>query len=224
MMNRKIAVSVALAVGLPFAGVAHAATPFVGPYVGAQLGYSVYDMKGTVIDSSIPETDKVDGLSASGAEGGLYAGWGMKPNPVTYVGIEAEYSWSGAEHTSSLTDPTGTVTGKIKDKDNYGISGRLGWLPSSNTMLYVRAGWQRVKLEYSGDFAGSGSSGSGTLNRDHDGLRLGVGAEVAMTSDWLLRLDYAHTWYGDETFVSGAVTAKIEPDNDVFRIGIARQF
>lgn len=221
MINRKIAVSVALALGLPFAGATYAATPFVGPYVGAQLGYSVYDIKGTVTDSSIPETGTIEGLSASGAEGGLYAGWGMKPTPTTYAGIEAEYSWSGAKHTTTFTDPGGTVTGKIEDKNNYGISGRLGWLPSSSTMLYVRAGWQRTELEYSGDVT---AVGSGSVSRDHDGLRLGVGAEVAMTSDWLVRLDYAHTWYGDETETSGTVSVKIEPGNDVFRIGIARQF
>lgn len=221
MINRKIAIYVALALGLPGAGVSYAATPFVGPYVGVQAGYSVYDMAGTVTDTSIPETDTTEGLSGSGAEGGLYAGWGMKTSPVTYAGIEVEYSWSGAEHSSALTDPGGTATGKIEDEDNFGISGRLGWLPSSNTMLYVRAGWQRVNLEYSGDLGGVGG---GSLDRDHDGPRLGLGAEVAMVGDWLLRMDYAHTWYGDETFTNGTVSANIEPDNDVFRIGVARQF
>jgi len=221
MINRKIAIYVALALGLPAAGVSSAATPFFGPYVGAQVGYSVYDIELNTSDPSIPETEAVEGISASGAEGGLYAGWGMKPTPNTYAGIEAEYSWSGVEHTSSITDAGGTATVKIEDKNNYGISGRLGWLPSSNTMLYVRAGWQRTELEYSGSISGLGG---GALKQEHDGLRLGVGAEVAMTSDWLLRLDYAHTWYGDETFTAGTASAKFEPDNDVFRIGIARQF
>ncbi len=219
MSNRKIAVSVALALGLPFAA-AHAATPFVGPYVGAQIGYSIYDVNSRLTDTSIPETFTVDGISASGAEGGLYGGWGMKPSANTYAGVEVEFNWSGAEHTSTSVDPVGTVTGKIEDKYNYGISGRLGWLPSSNTLLYVRAGWQRVNLEYSGSAYGIG----GSLDRDHDGFRLGLGAEVALTGDWLLRMDYAHTWYDDKTLGAAPVSVKFEPDNDVFRIGIARQF
>lgn len=219
MINRKIAIYVALAMGLP--GASYAATPFIGPYVGVQVGYSVYDMAGRVTDTSIPQTNTAEGLSGSDAEGGLYAGFGMKMSPVTYAGIEIEYSWSGAEHSSTLTDAGGTVTGKIEDENNFGISGRLGWLPSSNTMLYVRAGWQRVNLEYSGDLVGVGG---GSLDRDHDGLRLGLGAEMAMAGNMLLRMEYAHTWYGDETFTSGTMSANIEPDNDVFRIGIARQF
>lgn len=219
MINRKIAIYVALALGLPAAGVSSAATPFVGPYVGAQVGYSVYDIELNASDP--PDTASVEGFSASGAEGGLYAGWGMKPTPNTYAGIEAEYSWSGAEHTSTTTLSGAATTLMVEDENNYGISGRLGWLPSSNTMLYVRAGWQRTELEYTGSTSGLGS---GSLSQDHDGLRLGIGAEVAMTSDWLLRLDYAHTWYGDESFTDGTASAKFEPDNDVFRIGIARQF
>lgn len=226
MMNRKLAVCLALALGVSAAGASYAATPFNGPYLGAQLGYSVYDIKGTSTDSSVPETATVEGLSGSGAEGGVYGGWGMKLTPTTYAGIEAEYSWSGAEHTSSFTDPTGSGTAKIEDKDNYGISGRLGWLPSSNVMLYGRLGWQRVSLEYSGDISGVGiGSAAGSTDVDHDGLRLGLGAEVAMTSNWLVRMDYAHTWYQEETLgASAAASVKSEPDNDVFRVGVAYQF
>jgi len=148
MMNRKLAVSLALALGMSAAGASYAATPFTGPYVGAQLGYSVYDLKLTETD--LTGTSTFEGLSGSGAEGGVYGGWGMKLAPNYYGGIEAEYNWSGAEHTTTV--PGATL--KIEDKDNYGISGRLGWLPSSNVMLYGRLGWQRVSLDYSGDVAG----------------------------------------------------------------------
>jgi outer membrane immunogenic protein len=221
MLNRKVSVAVAFALGLPFAGAAYAATPFTGPYVGVQAGYSVYDIKLTASDASIPENETIEGLSASGAEGGLYAGWGTKLSPTTYAGLEGEYSWSGAQHKTSLTDAMGTATGKIEDKNNYGISGRLGWLPTSNTMLYMRAGWQRAKLDYSGDIAGVGS---GSISKTHDGLRLGLGTEVAMTSDWLLRLDYAHSFYGKKSETAGTASLESKPRNDVFRIGIARQF
>jgi outer membrane immunogenic protein len=194
MMNRKIAVSVALALGLPLAGAAHAATPFTGPYIGGQLGYSVYDLTLSAGGSSI------EGFSGSGAEGGVFGGWGMKFSPVTYGGIEAEYNWSGAEHT--------TDGFKIEDGDNWGISARLGWLPANNVMLYGRMGWQRATLDYAG------------IEEDHDGARVGLGVEVAMTGNWLMRMDYAHTFYDDVT-VDGANS---EPDNDVFRVGISYQF
>jgi outer membrane immunogenic protein len=203
MMNRKIAVSIALALGLPFAGASYAATPFAGPYVGAQIGYSVYDIQNTFGGFS------VEGLSASGAEGGVYGGWGMKFAPNYYAGIEAEYNWSGAEHTE-----TGGF--QIQDNDNYGISGRLGWMPSSNVMLYGRLGWQRATLEY--DYGGVITS-----EQDHDGFRFGLGAEVAMTSNWLMRMDYAHTTYDDVT-VNIGISDNFEPDNDVFRVGAAYQF
>lgn len=197
MTNRKIAMSVALALGVPLAGAVHAATPFQGPYVGGQIGYSVYDTTLSGGGSSI------EGISGSGAEGGIYGGWGMTLTPTTYGGIEAEYSWSGAEFTG--------LGAKIEDKGNYGISGRLGWLPSSNVMLYGRLGWQRAQLEYSEPGFSS--------EQDHDGLRVGLGVEVAMTGDWLLRMDYAHTMYDDVTIVDN-----FEPDNDVFRLGFAFQF
>lgn len=198
MMNRKLAVSLALALGMSAAGASYAATPFNGFYVGGQLGYSVYD-----INLSEPGAS-VDGVSASGAEGGVFGGWGIKLTPTTYGGLEAEYNWSGAEHT--------TDGFKIEDKDNWGIGGRLGWLPSNNVMLYGRLGWQRATLEYSGLGLSS--------EEDHDGVRVGLGAEVAMTSNWLMRMDYAHTFYDDVT-VAGTSS---EPDNDVFRVGVGYQF
>ncbi|HMA11723.1 MAG TPA: porin family protein, partial [Steroidobacteraceae bacterium] len=101
---------------------------------------------------------------------------------------------------------------KIQDKDNYGISGRLGWLPSNNVMLYGRLGWQRTTLEY--------SAPGFSDEQDHDGMRVGLGAEVAMTGNWLMRADYAHTFYDDVTILG----TKYEPDNDVFRVGVAFQF
>jgi outer membrane immunogenic protein len=206
MMNPKLTVSLALALGMSAAGAAYSATPFVGPYVGAQVGYSVYDIEenATLLSS--------DGMSASGAEGGVYGGWGMKLTPTTYAGIEAEYNWSGAEHTTT----GGSTTVKIEDADNYGISARLGWLPSSNVMLYGRLGWQRATLDYT--FSDPG--GSATFDQDHDGLRVGLGAEVAISSNLLMRMDYAHTMYDDVSFGG----ANFEPDNDVFRIGVGFQF
>lgn len=204
MMIRKIAVSAALALGMSFAGASYAASPFNGPYVGAQVGYSVYDNK--LSDSS----GTVDGLSGRGADGGLFAGWGTLVNPNIYAGIEGEYNWSGAEHT---TTATGLGSLSYKDKDNYGIGGRLGWLPSSNVMLYTRLGWQRASIDY--------SDAAGTINKNHDGFRLGFGTEVAMTSNWLMRLDYNHTWYGKDTVAPGV---EAEPNNDLVRVGLAYQF
>ena len=209
MMNHKLAVSLALVLGASVAGTSHAApSPFQGPYVGAQLGYSVYDFKLTT------PTETLDGVSAKGADGGVYAGWGMLMSPAYYGGLEAEYNWSGAKHDTTLPG----ASGEIKDKDNYGLSARLGWLPSDNVMLYGRAGWQRVSVDYSGDVAGIGAN---TANQDHDGFRLGVGTEVAMANNWMMRLEYDHTWYNKETITPGAQS---DPRNDLFRVGLGYRF
>lgn len=208
MMNRKLGVSLALALGMSVTGATYAASAFDGPYVGAQIGYSVYDFKLTT------PSETIDGVSGRGADGGVYAGWGMLFSPTYYGGVEAEYSWSGAKHET--TSPG--ASGEIKDKDNFGLSARLGWLPSSNVMLYGRAGWQRASLDYSGNVAGIGAA---TINKDHDGFRLGVGTDVAMAGNWLMRLEYDHTWYNKETLAPGAES---EPRNDLFRVGVAYKF
>jgi len=225
-MNKKLnytLIASGLLVGMA-ASPTFAATPFDGPYLGLQLGHSVHDIKVTSTTSTI--SSNTEGISASGADGGLYTGWGTKISPTTYGGVEAEYSWSGAEHTTTETElGFGTSTANIKEKYNYGLSARLGWLPTSSTMLYGRAGWQRTNIDYSGSLTGGEGNFSYNTNQDHDGWRLGAGAEVALTSDWLLRLDYAHTWYNDETLTPVAgFSMKLEPQHDVFRVGIAHQF
>lgn len=75
-----------------------------------------------------------------------------------------------------------------------------------------------MSLDYSGDVAGGGA---GTISQDQDGFRLGLGTEVAMTSNWLVRADYNHAWYQKETLAPGVES---EPDNDVFRVGVGYQF
>jgi outer membrane immunogenic protein len=210
-MNPKTAASVALVLGMSLAGASVAASPFNGPYVGAQLGYSLYDFKVTT------PTESFDGASGRGADGGVYAGWGTLFSPAFYGGVEAEYNWSGAKHQTTLSG----ASGEIKDKDNYGIGARLGWLPSSNAMLYTRLGWQRAQLEYSGNVVGTGGTISGSTKLDHNGFRLGVGAETALAANTMLRLEYDHTWYRKDTVDTGLES---EPRNDLFRVGLAYQF
>lgn len=222
-MNSKmndILIASALSVGMA-ASPAFAATPFAGPYLGAQMGHSVHDLEFTATGPVSAMATIYDGLSTGGTEGGPYAGWGMKITPAIYGGVEAEYSWSAEEHTTTRYSPSGSGTLKIEEKYNYGISARLGWLPTSSSMLYLRAGWQRANLDYLPGIYGM----SGTHNRDHDGLRLGFGAEFPATSDWLVRVDYGHTSYEDVTLTApGGESLKFKPTHNVFRLGIARQF
>lgn len=218
MINRKLAVFLPIALGLSVAGAAYA-SPFNGPYVGGQIGYSIYDT--TLSASDATGSANFDGLSGSGADGGLYAGWGMLFTPNWYGGIEAEYNWSGAEFSASASDASGSGTVKIKDKDNYGVGARLGWLPNSDTMLYTRLGWQRVRLETTGSGTISGVGFSGSRSVDHDGFRLGFGVEMAMTSNWLVRAEYDHTWYNKQTVDTGV---QLEPNNDIVRVGLTYQF
>ena len=220
-MNRRLASSLVLALGMSVTGTSHAASPFDGFYLGAQVGYSVYDTKLTASDPTGSAT--LEGLSGNGVDGGVYGGWGMLFGPAWYGGLEAEYNWSGAEFSATASDATGSGEAKIEDKDNWGVSARLGWLPSNNVMLYGRLGWQRVSLDYSasGNAPSVGLSGAGTISQDHDGFRLGVGTEVAVAPNLLMRLDYNHTWYSKDTVAPGLES---EPDNDLFRVGLAYRF
>lgn len=215
----RIMIATGLLAGMA-ASPAFAATPFDGPYLGVQLGHSVHDirMNETVTAPLTPSSSKIEGVSAPGAEGGLYAGWGTKMIPAIYGGVEGEYSLSNERFDASTTF-AGGLSGQIKEKYNYGISGRLGWLPSPTSMLYVRAGWQRARLGYSVAMAGVSAS----QNKDHNGFRLGAGTEVALTSAWLLRLDYAYTWYDELKSSGSGFTDKLEPRHNVFRVGIAYQ-
>lgn len=152
------------------------AEPFAGPYVGAEVGLDNYEVKDTGID----------GLSGNGIVGGVYAGYDMPLGTNLFAGVEVNASLSGAKSTYD----DGVDVARVKARETYGASARLGYMLNDSTALYGRAGWANTKFKASLNGVSAGS--------DHDdALVLGAGVETRLGAATSLRLEYNRVDYSD---------------------------
>lgn len=176
-----------------------------GFYVGGFAGHTWND-----VDTPVAGVD----LDIDGGDYGVFFGYkadALLDETINRVGlglngaIEAHYAWSGAD------DEVGAVD--FEKEGEWGISFRPGLSILDETMPwginpYAILGYKHLELE--GETAGVSEDES------FDGFELGIGTEIITYGDFGVRLDYSHTWYGEE---SG-----FDPDSDDIRLGVAYHF
>ncbi len=180
-------------------------SPLSGVYVGGFAGYGWTDA----------ETDIGTDFDINGGDYGLFLGYQLDALLDRSLGlgingaIEFHYAWSDA-------DDDGTVGGVpvSAEKDHeWGVSFRPGLSFVDNYMPlgikpYGIVGYRQAEYEATA----AGLSGDETYH----GFELGIGTELIAYQDFGVRLDYSHTFYGEED--------GIDPDEDDLRLGVAYHF
>lgn len=191
------------------------AEPFNGAYIGAQGGYE--STKANVTDTGkggFAGVNFTDDISLTGANGGLFAGYGKRFNN-TYAGVELEGNLSNADSKTSLTIPgTGTVNINLQHKYDYGASLRAGFFPVKDTLVYGKLGFVRGKFE------DKSVNTTDTLT----GARFGIGSETLIASNITVRADWSYTNYGTAKYSDVNQTGSAEPSSSIFRVGAAYSF
>lgn len=169
-MKRKIGAVVAAA-ALAFsatAASAQGASPWTGFYIGGNVGYAWSN-----------DTDP----SIKGFAGGIHGGYNFQFNQIV-AGIEGDFSLSNADASETVAGITGTV-----EIDNiWSIRGRLGFLATSNALVYGTIGYGGAKL--TGTLTNGVAALAGSENAR--GLVLGGGLEYAFTRNILGRIEGLH--------------------------------
>ena len=83
----------------------------------------------------------------------------------------------------------------------WSIGGRLGFLSSPSTLLYVSAGWTQVSIEADLSFTVDDTQFRRSLDKDRDGWFVGAGIETQLGwlgSDWSLRGEYRFSRLDDD--------------------------
>ena len=169
--------------------------PMTGLYLGASGGYSWIDA-----DTPTAGTE----LDLDGSEFGVFVGYKLDQwlqNSVGITGaVEAHYEWSIAD------DAEGTV-GFEKD-NSWGVQFRPGISVFESINPYGIIGYKRAEFD--------ATTAGGTTSEDFDGFELGIGTELVAYGDVGFRVDYTHTWYGEE--------AGFDPDEHAVKAGISYHF
>lgn len=178
-------------------------SPLSGFYVGGYGGYSWNDAESDTFDSGI-----------DGADYGGFVGYklGWLFDRVDGLGVGMNGAIEASYGSSSADDEVGGVD--LEKKDDWSVSFRPGFevIDQATAPIgiapYGILGYRNTQFEAST----AGADG----DERYDGFELGVGTEVIAYGDFGVRVEYAHTWYGEEE--------DIDIDSDAVRAGVAYHF
>ncbi|MDG4867618.1 outer membrane beta-barrel protein [Guyparkeria sp. 1SP6A2] len=196
-----------------------------GFYAGAQAGHTLLtsDMDATHYDSGAGPYRLQAAFGDEGASAGVFAGYGWQWDRI-YLGVEL-----GAENSAAEWNHARQPTGRnfsVEQKGGQSLSARLGYQLDNGTLLYARLGKARSQFNYR---YVKGENDLNDINRDASeiGTRFGLGAEVPMTPNTFVRLDYNRTDYGDISFNTthaNTDTVRLDNETDQFRLGVGYRF
>lgn len=203
-----------------FAGAtsAHAET-FSGPYIGAQISRDAYEVKAEGTDLGFADLD-LDGISANGVGGGLYVGYDYALTNSVFFGVEANANYSGASASVSLDDGTDSISGKVRARESFGASARLGFMLADSTGLYAKGGWQSTKFKLSYDDGVDAFTEKDT----QDALVYGAGLETRIGTQTSIRVEYLIEDYGSAGLNRDLDTNGIRVDNNKLSLGISWRY
>jgi outer membrane immunogenic protein len=153
-------------------GTAVLAEPFDGAYAGVQIGWDKHALIG-------------DGFSYGG-----FLGYNKKVNDQFVLGLEGSLDFSTAKKTETAISGGQTISATASLGRELGIAARAGFLASPNTLFYVKAGYDnvRVKLKTTGNVPGFANLTA--LSGNTDALVLGGGVEQALNDTTTFRIGY----------------------------------
>ncbi len=201
-----------------------------GLYAGASLGHGAIGSKatGTHDIGDTPGDFAFTGDFANlGFTGGFFAGYGLTFNQV-YVGLELEAEASNAGwYHDRATSGGGGRDFAVEKRGGYGAALRVGYALGNGTLLYVRAGGVQTRFNTIYN-RGNNAANWQDLSNKLGGTRVGVGAEIPVSSSAFIRTEYSYTRYGDSVeFVTNHATPdamKFENSESLFRLGFGFRF
>lgn len=174
---------------------------WTGFYLGGALGYGWGDGEagGDIGSFSFDQ---------SGLLGSLYAGFNWQMGRAV-LGVEADIGTGDFGADTSVLNSSLNVIGSLR--------GRAGFLLTPALLVYGTAGvaWADMDFKVVGD---------STQSETFFGYQYGAGAEMAVSDNVSLRLEYIYTDLDAEQLVHAGSTNVYEPDFNTVRAGISFKF
>jgi outer membrane immunogenic protein len=216
-----------LAADLPVAAPVYKAPTWTGFYIGADVGGVWTRSSGEWDPGAAPgiptpsgpsayfgEFPISSGLNDTAVAGGVHVGYNLQFAPVWVVGVEADWSWTGAN--VGFTQPwVNTVIGLrpnaltnmgLQDKWMSTARARIGYLMTPATLVYFTGGGAWGQVNYSATAANEPPSSyiaTSSFSKTVPGYVLGGGLEYQFWNNWSLRGEYLYYHLNSSTTALG---------------------
>lgn len=187
-----------------------------GFYLGGQLGYDFWRVRQNVnlgpgLLLSNPTT------TPTGFIAGIFTGWGHYFYERWYLGLEALANYSNASTTWNANDSTGSYLSRYSTYNSFGLGVLPGYKINVNTLLYVRLGFNWIRLK-----TNETSSIQTVINRGWTrGFVYGLGMESVFSGNWSIRTEYNHT---DATAFNTSMGTRYTPEDNQVMFGVIYHF
>ena len=179
-----------------------------GPYVGLHFCGNVPCSVGTDYDNLTPFPGGLtaDTFALSGLLAGVYGGFNWQQGQYV-LGLDGEVDWTNLTGSQDFSVFGGLVAGTMKLSSDWqgSLKGRAGVLVTNALLLYGTAGVTAAHATV--DVSGVDASGPGPFSASqsqlHLGGTLGLGAELALTHDILVRGEVDYTSFAAQTYNFG---------------------
>jgi outer membrane immunogenic protein len=214
---------------------------WTGFYIGVGVGgaFTVHDHSAKdVLERKYSDTTTVDVVRLWDLDGGRAHAFGTVTVGYDHmfsghwvVGLFADYDFGNGNnnHRIHAIGDLSDIRHSNDDKRAWSIGGRLGFLSSPSTLLYLSTGWTQVSFDRDVSFWWNDTLHRRSFDNERDGWFIGAGMETQL--GWLhpglsLRGEYRFTRLDDDhrkfTFAEGGCgecgstwSRRLEFDNDV---------
>lgn len=166
-----------------------------GIYVGAGIGYGHLIAENNYWDPTASSSWKGEG--AAGGLGTVVVGFDRQLRDSYVAGVFADFDWSSIEITY---EDRVTPEQQFRLRAAFSVGGRVGYLLTSSTLLYMTAGytWAEGKSEGYFDIASAGVNYPGKSSVGFKGPFVGIGTETQLDHRLALRGEARYTMFDDE--------------------------
>jgi len=219
-------------------------TNFKGQYLGLGVGgfFPFYNTQvDTLVTARFPYLAEVNGkgdFSSNNVFGDVFLGYGFVYNSF-YVAPEVYFS-AGSNPKANLTiEALGTLpsellstytTTKLNSWEG-GIDGRLGWLATPDSLLFIRLGaaFNNISLNSNTTTYTEGTAVpetkllNYTASKSLVGFRAGAGLEQKLTPRISVRADYVYTYYGKLSTYGSNYSSPLGPIINITQLTVQSQ-
>jgi outer membrane immunogenic protein len=190
-----------LALGVAAPADAQSRQRWNGPYVGFNLGHGWAEVDGsvTVLDPGGnpifgPDSYSID---ADGMFGGLQVGFNRRIGNF-FFGLEGDLQTAGISGSSSASGGGFTFVASAS-VDWFATARVRGGFASDTMLVYATGGLALAGVDFDATFKTGNTSVHLSNDETHFGFVLGAGLEVALRSNWSLKLEYQYLNFGSHS-------------------------
>ena len=195
-----------------------APTNWTGFYLGVAGGGAIGVNRATATFGGASAA--IDGAGQS-LLGSVFGGFDYQFARQGVVGVMGDYSWTGLQSTSTLSDSGGGLMLSARADRSWSAMARLGFLPVPSTLVYAAGGYAGENVITQALAVAGGASLYGSQDVSMSGWTVGPGIETVVTGGWTPRLEYRYSQFEQKQLVNGVT---LQPSSHTIRAGLSYKF